>query len=208
MTIITDEERRAGYVRAMGQGLGDLHHDLENEIASLLQKWSEFDELFNGDEQQLAMLNRVASNFFYLLQQRWYEDAMLHVSRLTDPAESGRGGQSNLTIRRLPLEITEPGLKASVEGAVEVAVVKSEFARVWRNKRLAHRDLQWSGKHDLTGLPPATRTGVRNAITALCEPIRLIGAQFGQPVALTSFRDPWGVRALLHHLRRSSGDAS
>jgi hypothetical protein len=70
MTVITDSERRAGYVLAMGQDLGDLHHDLENEAALLLRKWNDFDELFNDDSQQLELLNKVASNFFYLLQQR------------------------------------------------------------------------------------------------------------------------------------------
>ena len=56
-TTISDEERRARYVAAMGQSLGDLHHDIENEAALLLRKWDEFDELFNDDPQQIELLN-------------------------------------------------------------------------------------------------------------------------------------------------------
>lgn len=208
MTVITDDERRASYVSAMGQSLGDLHHDIENDVAWLLRKWNEFDVLFDGDDEQLALLNRVASNFFYSLQQRWYEDAMLHISRLTDPPESGRGRQSNLTVRRIPAEIADTGLKAAVDAAVGVALAKSEFARVWRNKRLAHSDLQFSGRRSLAGLPAATRVAVREAVDALCEPTILIARHFGRSAALASGRDPWGVQSLLTHLRRSVREAS
>jgi hypothetical protein len=98
----------------MGEPLGNLYHDLENEVALLLRKWDEFDELFNDDQAQLALLNQVASNFFSFLQVRWHEDAMLHISRLTDPPETGRGRQANLTVRRLSLAVTDQNLKATM----------------------------------------------------------------------------------------------
>jgi hypothetical protein len=206
MTVITDSERRAGYVKVMGPALGDLHHDIENEAAVLLRKWDDFDELFNDDAQQLELLNRVASNFFYFLQQRWYEDALLHISRLTDPPESGGRRQVNLTIRRLPDNISDPTLRATVETAVARALDRSHFARVWRDRRVAHSDLMFSGQNSVAGLPAATRAGVREAIEAICEPTHLISTHFGQSVALASARDPWGVRSLLAHLRRSVRD--
>jgi len=45
MLTMTDSERRAGYVNVMGTSLGNLYHDLENEVALLVRKW---DELTNS----------------------------------------------------------------------------------------------------------------------------------------------------------------
>ena len=64
MLTMTDSERRAGYVNVMGTSLGNLYHDLENEVALLVRKWDEFDELFNDDEGQLALLNLVDATRF------------------------------------------------------------------------------------------------------------------------------------------------
>ena len=202
MTVVTDDERRAQYIGAMGQLLGDLYHDLENEAAYLLHKWDEFDVLFNDEEGQLELLNRVAPNFFYRLRQRWYEDAMLHISRLTDPAESGGRSQANVTIRRLPQTVVDPSLRAMVEAAVAAALARCAFARRWRDKRLAHGALEFSRRSSLASLPQATKAGVRDAIAAICGPLRIISEHYGHSPALDIAKDQWGARALLLRLRR------
>jgi hypothetical protein len=79
------EKLLAEYVQAMGADLGTLCHELRNEVEWLQFKWSEFQELFEKGAQRIDLLNTVASKFFYFLHKLLFEDAMLHLCRLTDP---------------------------------------------------------------------------------------------------------------------------
>lgn len=159
-THMTDDEIRAEYVAAMAPELGNLQRDLQNDLAWLLRKWSEFGELYKDEKPRIALLNRVASNFFYFLQCWFYEDAMLHISRLSDPPETGGSKRPNLTIMRLPLAISDAALREKVETAVAEAHGRCQFARTWRNKRLAHSDLTVLRNGVASALPQVQRTDI------------------------------------------------
>ena len=122
MPILQDHEVRAQYVEAMGSDLGDLCHELRNDLTWLQQKWSEFRELFGHGPERIELLNSVSSSFVYFLHVLMFEDAMLHLARLTDSSNTfGRSDRANLTVMRLPESISEPALKNHVEAAVELA---------------------------------------------------------------------------------------
>ena len=70
--------------RAMEPGLTQLYDELLDDFDWLRRKWSEFQELYGKGQERIDVLNAAASNFFYLLQQVFFENAMLHLSRLTD----------------------------------------------------------------------------------------------------------------------------
>jgi hypothetical protein len=84
----THDEIRVEYVRSMGPDLGQLYHELEDGVSWLHEKWGELLELFDKGPERIALLNEVAPNFFYLVQQVLWESVLLHLSRLTDPPES------------------------------------------------------------------------------------------------------------------------
>jgi hypothetical protein len=199
---VTDDQIRAEYVEAMGPDLGNLHHDLQNDVARLLRKWNEFGELYRDD--QIELLNTVASNFFYFLQQWFYEDAMLHIARLTDPPETGgRAKQANLTIMRFPMVITNSDLRTRIDSCMDEARTKCQFARDWRNKGIAHTDLEVHRKGRAVALPAVTRQHIEGAAEALATPVRLVNQHFGKQSLLTTLSDPWGVRSLVHHLKQA-----
>jgi len=201
---MTDDEVRAEYVQVMGPDLGNLQHELQNEVAWLLRKWNEFGELYKDDHDQIELLNRVASNFFHFLQTWFYEDAMLHISRLTDaPETGGRSKQANLTVMRLPLVISDATLKANVEASVDQARARSQFARDWRNKRIAHADLDVRHKGYAAALPAVTRKDIEESAEALSKPVRLVNEHFGHQSLLWTLSDPWGVSSLVYHLKRA-----
>ena len=79
--------------------------------------------------------------------------------------------------------------------------VKAGFARKWRNKRLAHADLATYREGQATALPEVARKDIEQVTEALCEPIRQVNEHFGQQSTLRTLQDPWGVKALLHHLK-------
>src|ERR1700758_1844292 len=84
--LLTPDERRIEYIRLMGPDLGFLCFDLREEADWLQQKWDGFRELFGSGPDRIDLLNIVASNFFFTLHRFMFEDAMLHLCRLTDPA--------------------------------------------------------------------------------------------------------------------------
>src|ERR1019366_14516 len=122
----------------MDAGLEVLFKSLECELDWLQAKWSEYQEVFGGGPRRREVLNTVASNFFYLLEQLLFQDAMLQLCRLTDRARSPvKGGPAeNLTVQMLAEAIADPTLKAAVASAAGQAREKCEFARQWRDKWL------------------------------------------------------------------------
>ena len=63
----------------------------------------------------------------------------MHLVRSTDPPEMGK--HKNLAITCLGPLIPEAKLRTEVEDLVADALARAEFARTWRHKHIAHRDL-------------------------------------------------------------------
>jgi AbiU2 len=123
---LTDDEVRAEYIRVMGGELGLLYSELQDELEWLRDKWGEYHQLFCNGPERIDMLNAVASNFFVLLQRLLFDDAMMHLSRLTDPPQSA--GRDTLTVMRLADQIHDPSLKASAKNQAAQARARCEFA--------------------------------------------------------------------------------
>jgi hypothetical protein len=176
---------------------------LSEDLDWLYSKWSEFQELFGDGSRHLDVLNRAAPNFFYLLQKLLYEDAMLHLCRLTDPAETRVKGNRarNLTVQGIAELISDTTLKAALASAAEQARGKCEFARLWRDKRLAHTDLVINRSGWASALPSVAATDIEEAIDSLFTTLNLIeGYYTRQPVVRK--KDPWGAKSLVHYLER------
>ena len=127
-----------------------LYKLLYNEVTWVHLKWKDFRTLFVHSPERINFLNEVAPDFFGNLQRMMWEDVALHLCRLTDPPQSM--GHDNLTLRRFPAEIVEQPLFSEVQSLVEVAKAKTDFARDWRNRRLAHLELdKFIKKYELLG---------------------------------------------------------
>ncbi|MCI0624487.1 MAG: hypothetical protein L0387_23045 [Acidobacteria bacterium] len=161
----TSEEVHQQYVDTMGKELGDLYFRLWNECVLLHWKWEEFVTLFGTSPERLALLNKAAGAFFRVVQDTLWEDVLLHISRLTDPPRSA--GKDTLSLQRLPV-LVDDTIKPEVEKQLEACLTACEFARDWRNRRLAHRDLRLA-LDDPTSVPlaPASRKAVKDALAAI-----------------------------------------
>jgi hypothetical protein len=96
--------------------------------------------VFGTSKERIDFLNEAAPDFFASLQSTLWDDVLLHLCRLTDPAKSA--GKPNLTLQCLPALISNPSLRKNVEDLLEQAKEKTAFAREWRNRRLAHREFR------------------------------------------------------------------
>ena len=191
----------------MGPELGLLYHELEEEVDWLQQKWNEFGELFGKGPERIELLNSAASNFFFLLHKLMFEDAMLHLCRLTDPAEVqirlGKKvlNRKNLTVMALAHAISDPALKDRVEIQARQVKKNCDFARGLRNKRLAHADLE-SFRNGIAG-PKIVSKHVEDALKSMRDLLGRIRQHYGYPPCVL-LKDPFGARSLVYYLENAA----
>ena len=150
----------------MGPELGREFYHLWNECAWLHMNWQEYVILFGTKDSRLELLNSAAGAFFRIVHDTLWEATLLHLCRLTDPPRSG--GKENLTLQRLPSLAAEK-IRPSVQQHLDVVLEKCEFARDWRKRHIAHRDLQLAISENAIPLAPASRLTVRHAIEAIAD---------------------------------------
>lgn len=133
------EEAKSDYVAKMGAELGTQFYRLWEEFLWLGMKWAEYTTLFDARPNRLDLLNKAAPTFFWMVEIVFWEGILLDIARLTDPPLSM--GKKNLTIQNLPGLVEDPEIKTVLEKLVNIANTKVEFCRDWRNRRIAHNDL-------------------------------------------------------------------
>ena len=158
------EEAKQEYQKAMGEELGQLFWLLSNECSWLHWKWSDYVILFGSKPERIDLLNHAAPAFFKLVQDTMWEDILLHMCRLADPPKSC--GKHSLTLQRLP-DLVSTAMRSDVHSLLQEAIRKCEFARDWRNRRIAHRDLGHALNKHAVPLAQASRKGVRDALKAI-----------------------------------------
>ena len=161
------DEVRQDYITTMGNELGAQFYRLSNEYAWLHLKWNDYVALFGVSQSRVDILNASARGFFGLLEDSLWRDVILHLCTLTDDLEVGpeRRRRQTLTVRRLPA-LVDPTIQEQVTHAVSAAVKKTKFARDWRNRYIAHRDLGLALNRGAR-LARASRKHVRKAIATI-----------------------------------------
>jgi len=194
------EEKSVQNHPAMAPDLKQLYNELLDDFDWRRRKWSEFQELYVKGQERIDLLNETASNFFYFLQRFFFEDAMLNLSRLTDPARMM--GNQTLSVLALPDAISDPALKAAVQKQIKEVQKNCAFARSWRNKRIAHSDLTVRRQSNVQTLPKVESTHVDAAIKSIRDLLTLIGTHYGQLYTVLA-SDPWGAKSLIPKLERA-----
>jgi hypothetical protein len=158
----------------MGEELGLLYHRLWNEIAWLYSKWEEYVELFGTKPTRIDLLNEAAGHFFRVVQDCLWEDTLLHIARLTDSPQTAR--RDNVSIRRLPALISSDSARKAVQAKVDEAIVRAEACRDWRNRCIAHMDLELALSEGAEPLKPASRASVRAAMDAIADVLNTVSS--------------------------------
>lgn len=160
----------------MGDEIGTVYSALWQEVAWIHQKWAQYVELFGTSSGRINLLNQAAPAMFRTVQDTLWEDVLLHLARLTDPAESMR--KANLSVFRLATLVANLPIGIHVESLSSAALTACEFARDWRNRRLAHRDLDLALGQNSQPLAPASRAAVKAALTALQEMLNSVSLHY------------------------------
>jgi hypothetical protein len=172
-------ELRDEHLRVLGPELGPLYSALWSEVAWLHAKWNQYRALYAESPDRIDLLNEVAGFFFRVIQNVLWEDIVLHVARLTDPLQSA--GKDNLTLLRLAETVKEPALSFELKNLGKQAQSAADFARAWRNKHLAHRDLALAvDDRAATSLPGISRKEIGRALVGAGRVLNKIESHFWQ----------------------------
>lgn len=174
MTTRSSEEILAHYVQTMGEPLGTAFWHLNQRVLELHLVWEQYTQLFGESEETVHLLNKTAGLFFMIVQDGLWDSVLLGVSKLTDPAQTGKN--KNLSIRSLPNLIADGALLGRVLDLCEEALIKAEHARDHRNKRIAHQDQQYFYDREVQPLGGVSRVLVKEmlqAITAVMNEINV-----------------------------------
>ena len=174
-TRVTENEILSGAHQAMGEQLGTEYFHLRTQVLWLHAKWSEYKELF--DPNEVEFLNRTAGVFFADVQRLMMSDILIHLCRVTDDATGN--SRPNLTIRGLPLSVdqSEPHFMP-LWRSINVAVAAADYARTWRNRWLAHSDLELTTGGASNPLPSANAQGIENTLQKLSECLNLLASAY------------------------------
>lgn len=172
----TEEEVKQQVINQMGADLGSLYHALWKELLWLNIKWREYVELFGTNPSRIEVLDRAAGRFFIVVEITLWEDTLLHIARLTDSSETG--SKKNLTIQKLPSLIREDGFKKELSKLNDVAVKKADFCKDWRNRYIAHRDLELAMQKGVILLKSASRSQVQEVLDSLSNVLNALSDHY------------------------------
>lgn len=179
---------------------------IDRNVQQVFTRWEIYTQLFDNGRKNVDLLNASGSYVFCLLQHLLLDDAILALSRLTDPPATGK--HENASIKHL-IGLVRPSLTPSDANDVDVSLGKLEKcvsnARTHRDKAIGHADLQHAvGSASLPGI---AYTDLEGAMQELQKLMLRLGS--------SSIRRVGGYRpiiafgtdgnALLKHLRNAKG---
>ena len=186
----------------MSLTLVELANALKEEVSWLHLRWHDFRALYGTDAARIELLNKAAPDFFGNLQRAMFEGVLLHICRITDRPVIA--GHATLTIQRIPEQCHSPELKDKLEALIKIALEKVGFAREWRNRILAHKELPLPAGAPANPLPLASRQSVEEALKVIRDVMNAVhfhleSSMVGYEHAIPAIG---GVDLLLHHLRK------
>jgi hypothetical protein len=169
-------DAKSDHVAKMGEEIGLVYDALWQEVAWIHKKWEEYVALFGTSQGRIELLNEAAPSFFRTVQDSLWEDVLLHLARLTDPPKSM--GKSNLSVTRLAQTVSSSPVSPKVNELVTASLRATEFARDWRNRKLAHRDLDMALGQHVEPLAPASRAAVKAALSAIVDVLNAVSTHY------------------------------
>jgi hypothetical protein len=159
--------------------LRPLYDSVNNEVIWIHAKWKVHRQVFAGGQEDIDLLNRYATFFFRVVQQTLFENTLLSISRLTDPAKTR--GKENRSLEAFIHQVNrfdDGDLEAGLtQDLAEIRRLCEPF-RDWRNRRIAHSDLPTALKVDTEPLPGISRASIEEALAAIRKFMNRINAFF------------------------------
>jgi hypothetical protein len=176
--VLGPAEIKQEYVAAMGLKVGELFHDLWDEVASLHMYWAEYVELYARGAERVAMLNRSASSFFWIVEKVLWEHMLIQITRLLDKSKHYEKEQATLKALRDQLD---GELKSEAARQLELIRKRAGFCWDWRNRYLAHRDRDLALERAAKPLRLGTMDDVEKILETMADMLNAVREHYGMP---------------------------
>ena len=171
-----------GISERIPEHLKDLYSSLLGEATLIREQWQMYDVLY-GDEDNVNLLNKSAPMFFWMVDYMFFDNFILALSRLGDPAEQKIRQK---TVRNFTLEQLLLGLDQRVQADLIEKLKplladyrkKCTAVKEQRNKRVAHSDFNTkmdTAKHPLSDV---SRRSIQEALMAAEDYLNLFECYF------------------------------
>ena len=210
----------SGEAQAMNdvpESIRDIFNKLRNEVTSLHARWKIYRQIFAHSDKRIALLNKCAPTFFFVIHGVFIDEIQLSLSRLTDSARTGKYEHLSLAqLQERVKSLGHDGLSSTLSDIlVEIYGIRNSQDKpgkrkaIWtpRCKRLAHFDLDTSLNPDVDPLPGVSRQMIEDMLALVRKYMNTIEGYYCQSQYL--YHDPiigphdgealvailkWGVR--------------
>jgi hypothetical protein len=166
----------------MTEKVKEYYKAIQRQVIRPHARWNQFLELFTVSDSQMVLLSTTAPGFFGIVRDVIRDDAFITLSRPTDNATTS--GQENLTLVAL-VEIIEAevggGLAQTTRTLLNDLLAKVSGIRLWRNKVIAHIDLQRALQYDPEPLTKVQRGDIDEAFRLIRQILNEVAAGLGEP---------------------------
>lgn len=186
-------------IEKMGVELGEIYSQLWQEVTWLYWKWEEYIELFGKKPSRIDIINKCAPQYFYMIEKASWADIILHIARLTDPPFTGN--KQNLTIQQFIRIIKDEKFKGELAELIKLILDRTRFCRDWRNRQIAHSDLNRALNPKAYPLALASRQKVADALKAIGDIMNHVALYYkNSTTAFNLGGNIGGAEALLFYL--------
>ena len=118
-----------------------IYENVYQQVVRLHAHWRILHQLFSTEERR-RFLDEKASAFFGIIQEALTESVLMALMRLTDPAETRRGRDQNLSLARLVESVrgSDDEFSRSIDETLQEIQYHCGAFREWRNRVIAHTD--------------------------------------------------------------------
>ncbi|HEY1091104.1 MAG TPA: hypothetical protein VGE47_08440, partial [Burkholderiaceae bacterium] len=180
----------------MPTSVAEVYDKLRSEVTWLHGRWICYRQLFAHSQKRIDLLNESASTFFFIIQDVLLDEVQVSLSKLTDPAKSGK--HENLSLEQLQTRLEAPAdqaLAATCRALLDELHLQCDPFRKRRHKRLAHLDLAVALRTPAQPLPDVSRQMIEGALATLRNYLNAIEMHFND--------SEWGYE---HFIMNSDGE--
>ena len=167
-------EVRFGYSDKVPEEIREAFCSISNNTANIKSKIDLYDELFMKTET-VKLLNDSAPYAFELIRESLAADIMMSIFRLLDPERSC--GNENASITLLQKKVSSYSV-VGVNDKVNRLMDLKDQVKSYRNKILAHNDLELVVSPATSSNPSFPWTALKEIVELLCDLLNIIFIHF------------------------------
>jgi hypothetical protein len=174
-----------------------VYEELRSKVTWLHGRWICYRQLYAVSPKRIDLLNKSAETFFFIIQDVLFDEVQVSLSKLTDPATTGK--HDNLSLEQLQQRLEthgDPALAKSCRALLDTLHVQCSAFRTRRHKKLAHLDLSVALRTPAQPLPDISRQMVEDALNTVRAYLNAIEHYYND--------NTWGYE---HFIMRSDGEA-